>query len=42
MELGGKAPAIVLPSADLQLAANHVSSFPQLHYISAMLFGVEK
>lgn len=34
MELGGKAPAIVLPSANLQLAANHVSfvSIIYFHY----------
>lgn len=28
MELGGKSPAIVLPGADLKLAANNVSPFP--------------
>lgn len=40
MELGGKAPAIVLPSANLQLAANHVS-FVSIIF-STMIFGVEK
>jgi acyl-CoA reductase-like NAD-dependent aldehyde dehydrogenase len=27
MELGGKSPAIVLPSADLKLAANNVCQY---------------
>jgi acyl-CoA reductase-like NAD-dependent aldehyde dehydrogenase len=30
MELGGKSPALVLPGADLKIAANNVS-FPLTH-----------